>query len=832
LKKFFKILLISLLSLVVILTATVYVLSSKLKDIVLTELNKELAVEGSFESIHVTFWKTFPRISIQIDKLGLKESTAMLNKPLLESEVLYLQFSLLDIMKGNYELEKVLISNAKIRMAQVGDVFNYKIFHDKNDSLQPSAFSLDLKGIELKNVLYEYYDLKDSVTISYDFDKVTASGKIGDDITKFKLNAKGICNLFVVNADTIPINKYTSINARFNFLNESQTLEIFEAKLLIDKSTFDVSGAMVFDNKDSMNLLVVSESNKIQDISGLLPNAISSHIQDFNSKGEFSFRANIFGTFANNNNPSVEASMRITDGSLIPYNGALPMEDLNFNGKLWWSQKKSYLQVAVFSFKMAEHKFTSSFDLNDFAKPYVSGSAKGTLDLGHLDVFLDLDKIKLSGILNCDLQVETLLSDFESGKFIKDKGVNGTISWSNLSFSTTLPKLNYWNIDDCEAKWLMKGNMMSVQNMKGKLNQSPFALNLSLDKFLPYFMGNASSEIIADFQVDKLLLPDFWFEDDGAEEGADLTQIFPENLSVDLKFKTGYFKANKFELKNLNTELVLLPNKIEIAKLNAAIADGTVNMSAILSPRSENLIYANVDLETKNIKIAELMKLMDNFGQDELTHENISGRLNMQTQVVVLLNADGTFSKENLYAFTDLTILEGQLKNYEPMQGLSKHAEITELNNIRFSKLQNTFEIREGEINFPFMDIGNNVLNLKIKGKHSFDNYMDYSVRVRLSEVLATKYKIRSKKDRDDFEDLGDKGIALFISITGYPDNLKFKFEKVAGRPVFLPETVSEDIKNAKKEFKESLQQEFSAEKRQERKQKEAEKEKVEWDEW
>jgi hypothetical protein len=130
------------------------------------------------------------------------------------------------------------------------------------------------------------------------------------------------------------------------------------------------------------------------------------------------------------------------------------------------------------------------------------------------------------------------------------------------------------------------------------------------------------------------------------------------------------------------------------------------------------------------------------------------------------------------------------------------------------------------------MDIGNNVLNLRIKGKHHFDNYMDYTLRIKLSDALAAKYKIRSKKQKEDYEDLGDKGIALFISVKGYADNLEFKLEKIGGRPTIINETVVEDAKQAKQEFKETIKQEFSAEKREERKRKDAEQEKVDWDEW
>jgi hypothetical protein len=131
------------------------------------------------------------------------------------------------------------------------------------------------------------------------------------------------------------------------------------------------------------------------------------------------------------------------------------------------------------------------------------------------------------------------------------------------------------------------------------------------------------------------------------------------------------------------------------------------------------------------------------------------------------------------------------------------------------------------------MDMGNSVINLKIKGNHSFDNYMDYTFRVRLSEALASKYKWRSRKNKEEFEDFGDKGVALFINMKGYPDDLKFSVEKIGTTiPKVSGNTIVETLGTEKNELKDIIRTEFSKEKREERDKEKAEKESVDWDEF
>ncbi|MCO6494348.1 MAG: hypothetical protein J5I91_01535 [Bacteroidetes bacterium] len=836
LKKALKLIGISLCILAVSLTATVYLLSDKIQKVLLKEINEQLAVEGSFKKLEVTFWKTFPKVGLRMENLTLKESTPLLNKYMMEADVFYLQFNLMEAVFGKYELEKVSADDLVIRLAVKGAKENYMLFkNDNTDSINDKRIKIDLKAISLRNALIEYHDLKDTTTIIYDFEKIKSKGEIETDKVDFKFEAKGKGKTFVISNDTLPIDKTTSLDARITYQIEEEQLSIKNGTLNIDNSGFGVEGLFVFADKDSMDLRFESQGSKISKIAELLPKEIGSSLGSLKSEGEFSIQARIAGSFNGDNIPTTDAKIIIKDGKLFPKIGQKPMEKINLNANVLFGKNKEYIQIPVFNFKMGEHTFSGNFDLNGWDDPYIDGRFLGKIDLGYLHDLFDLEDVELSGLLNCDFNIKGKISELSSGKQFQESGLWGAMQWNKVSFISKQELLKDWILTECDADWKMNGNRISANNVTGKINDGNFKMNIALDHFLPYLFDNVKSEIFADIVADKIVLPlslTGQEEPNGDEEDTtDLFAMFPENIVFDLTFNIDEFESQKLSISKFKGSMFANEKQIRFSNASGECVEGLFETSILLKKREDNTLFSNIDLNGKGFNIYKLFKTFENFGQDEITQNNLEGKLDINTQMVIILGRDGSFSKENLYAFSELSIINGVLKNYEPMKSLSDYAEISELENIKFGTLTNTIEIKDGEINFPFMDMSNSILNIKIKGNHKFDNYMDYTFRVRLSDALAAKYNFRSKRNKDEFEDLGNKGVAIYVRMTGYPDNLKFKVEKVGMKPIITKESVNQEINSAREEFKQTIKQEFSIENREEKKRQEAQNEKVDWDE-
>ncbi|MEO6168656.1 MAG: AsmA-like C-terminal region-containing protein, partial [Chitinophagales bacterium] len=160
-------------------------------------------------------------------------------------------------------------------------------------------------------------------------------------------------------------------------------------------------------------------------------------------------------------------------------------------------------------------------------------------------------------------------------------------------------------------------------------------------------------------------------------------------------------------------------------------------------------------------------------------------------------------NKSKLYAIADVIVDNGELNNFDPMKALAKFVKISELQNIRFSKLQNQVEIKNQKIYIPQMQIYTNALNVQLSGTHSFQNIIDYKIQINLLKLLTSKfekssgYAVESDKTTEGF-------LNLYLTMTGPADNPVIKYDKKA-----VKEKIAADLKKEKNELKKVLDKEF-----------------------
>ncbi|NJM17021.1 MAG: hypothetical protein HC896_18065 [Bacteroidales bacterium] len=71
-------------------------------------------------------------------------------------------------------------------------------------------------------------------------------------------------------------------------------------------------------------------------------------------------------------------------------------------------------------------------------------------------------------------------------------------------------------------------------------------------------------------------------------------------------------------------------------------------------------------------------KSFNNFNQNFITSKHIKGRLNGQIDLVTSFTG-GNIDYNTLWSQAAITINQGELNNFEPMQNLSKYLNVNEL---------------------------------------------------------------------------------------------------------------------------------------------------------
>jgi hypothetical protein len=152
-------------------------------------------------------------------------------------------------------------------------------------------------------------------------------------------------------------------------------------------------------------------------------------------------------------------------------------------------------------------------------------------------------------------------------------------------------------------------------------------------------------------------------------------------------------------------------------------------------------------------------------------------------------------------------IKNGELVNYAPMNALSAYVKLSELRDVHFSELQNNIEIKDRIVNIPFMTIHTNALNLDVSGTQTFDNIVEYNIKLNLLELLGNKFH-KTNYDIDNSDKDVNGALNLYLVMTGPASNPDIRYDKGA-----VKKKIKEGLKEQKTEVKAALNNEFSKQK-------------------
>lgn len=265
-------------------------------------------------------------------------------------------------------------------------------------------------------------------------------------------------------------------------------------------------------------------------------------------------------------------------------------------------------------------------------------------------------------------------------------------------------------------------------------------------------------------------------------------------MKIDLDLKSIAYK--KVHMEKFNGALSFDQPYLRADNINFSMAGGSLKLNSFTNFDSEQKIETTIRSELKTLNIDSLLFMFDNFGQNFITYKNLKGEFSGTVETALNWKSNGEIDQQSIVANIDGQVLKGELNEFEPMQNLARFIDAEELAHIKFSEIKNKVFIENRKISFPEMQILSNVSDISISGTHTFDNEMDYKLRIPLKNLK------RPKVDKDASfgaieEDLRN-GSTLFLTIKGKSDSYKIGYDtkRTKGK-------IQENLQKEKKELKE-----------------------------
>ena len=784
----------------VITVALVFIYEDEVKSIIIGELNKNLKSEVKVDpkNIDLTFIKSFPKCALDFKDVLILEATEKKNRDtLIFAENILLMFNLKDLWNKNYTINKINVNGARCNlMVSKNGKPNY-IFWKKGDG-KSDNLHFALKDISLTKINVKYKNAGQKIKLSLFFKEAVFAGDFGNDEYDLQTTGKAHLEYLQINKSNLVSKKNIKYDLDLD-INKS-LCKINKAELALNEMYFLVEGN--YNYKDSLEAADISFNGKNMDIASvlsLLPDKYASRMTDYKSEGEFFGKGSI--NYNAGQKTKISAEFGINNATVTYKQQNMQLKHVNLQGKLKVNEKDNYLNLQNISAELGSNTLSGFCLITDLSDPYLNLNAAINAKLEDVNNFWPIDTLQyVSGSVQLTASIKGNMNELRHSAFSPNINASGSATLKDIK-TKFKGKENEINIS--EGSFTLDNRSVAVNNFKLLIGNSDIELNGQLPGFLNYLFDPQQPLVInAGLKSNKLILENILYG--GTNSGSEKINI-PANLNFDLNASIANFSFSKFEAQSVSGNIAIHNQKIVAENVSLNAMDGKAQVNAFADASGETiLIKAASDLQ--NINITKLFYQLNNFGQTTLSDKHLKGFATAN------INFTGNWSKElicDLQSVTsngNLTIEQGRLVDFKPLESLSKYVEVTELKDIKFSHLESSFDIKNQIITIPKTSIKNSALNIELWGKHTFKNEIDYHVKLLLSELLASKKRANKQLDEElEFvEHDPENRRSVYLLMTGTVENPIIKYDRKG-----LRQKIGEDIKAEKQTLKQILKEEF-----------------------
>lgn len=757
-----KILLWFSIFLLVMILASIALSSIFKKEIgekIISEVNKTLKTELVVKDFDLALFRHFPNASAKLLNVAVKDSRG---KVLLEAESIGFQFALFSLFKDKKQVKNVLIEDGALFISyDKRGRENYDIVKATGGDTSGDDMTISLNEAVLKNVELIYEDVQATTEASFIMNDAVFSGE-------FSASSFAMESMSTLTSRFIDIGEYRYLVGKDIgyvakiFINTEKGFFDFEKlDVAIDKNVFKVNGFI--DSQKAgrdFDLKVTCDEGNIGSIVQLLPTQYLEPLADFTGKGKFLFETTIKGRQNATTSPAINTKMILKDGRITSPRLSNDLKEVSF--------------AAAFTNGKAKRATTSIFQIKDFKgffnreliemdlkvtnanDPFLTFNCNGAVPMKAIyRLFDDPNITNGKGEIEVNnFRLKGRLADMQSMSKIDKVEATGSFDFDDATLYFKDEKMIF-----DRGSLILKDNDLELRDFKLEGAGSEIAVSGNFENLLPVLFADslnskkAELKFKANLKAEEMDLDRLVALTAITEEQKEETEIVVDSLQIAqnqkreffANFLNGTFEAdiesfnyNKIEGENFKGKIIFENNELSI-KGGTEAMDGLMDLDGKLFLEQEPYLIANI--EVNEVDMFEFFRQGENFGQDFLRSEHVSGRLNSRMIINAFWDETLEFQMDDLIVFAGVGIQNGELKNFEMLEDFSDFIHLNDLRKIKFKDAENWIKVQKSTLYMPAMFIESNALNMTVAGIHTFDQDIDYNVKVNAGQVLMNRLK-------------------------------------------------------------------------------------------
>jgi len=805
-------------SLLVLLFIISLAVQNKVAEIVLNTLNNNFATKISTESYRFSLIKKFPKATIELRNVlvlsshgfDLSAFTGLNTDTLLAARTASVDLRTIDLIRGNYTFTKITVRSGRLNLfTDSSGSNNYEFTEKKPAGEKGNSARLNLNRISLQDLNLVYNDRRADLNI----EGIVKDGMLKSRIRGSNIDFEGDLKVFfkLFRLDDFIIRPEIIADLKVG-LNQNEKGTFFKkSSMKIASWDFVLTGFVAADNY--LDLTVTADNIDISGIPNLLPSKYSKALSAYNPEGTLKFSWITRGKPTSSQDPHYDISFSLSNALIDNRKSNLSISNLSFNGAYTNGEgnrpETSSFKISDFRSKLGSSDYSGSFSLSNFRDPFTELVFRGRLLPSELVEFLNLSKTaEAGGSIDLDLKFSGRPGKKDNFRFTD---VFNMASGSRVSFNSVNLNLSNRQLDvkDATGTFIINGSTLT-DNFRLSLNGQDITFSGKFTNFPGWLAGNpvtlngTASVSASSFRPESFMDTDEGSGDNTEPEKAPVT--FPSDVNLDVDFRLDTLSYKRFEARQISGNLSIRPRMLNFRSFSMASQKGKVTGNGLVVQNPDKSFVGRGSFAVAGVDVNESFTTFNNFGQEFIKAENLEGFLSGNITLVLpvdsLMNPDiHTMAAEGRFIITD-----GALVNFDPVEALSSFIELSELQNIKFDKLENDFFIKKNVFYLPQMEIRSSAVDLSVNGEHTFDNKYEYHVKMLLSEILSKKSR-KTRKPSEDFGEIQDDGLgrtSVFLRIDGNGDDVKVSYDmKAAGNQL------KENLKKEKETLKTIIKEEY-----------------------
>ena len=746
------------------------------------QLRTELEVGGA----SISLWRAFPyvRVGMRDVRLGGYPEGGFLLADELTSRI-----SWGDLLFGDgYTFHTVRVKGATVTIHRDRDRRgNWLVLQPRDTAAAQQEISFELSRVLLEDVRVDYRDDATATTGAFRIDDGELAGRFAS--TQYTLTgALAGASEFLALGE---MRYVEGLDAAADFALEidlaANRYTFARSTITLDDMPVDLAGSFRLEPRGTVyDLALHTDRGQLGALLRALPAQwVTPGIRALRSSGAFALDGTIAGRHDARHAPAIRFGGSLHDGALqVP---ALGREATDVSFRLSYTNgedpgmRGSQLVLANLNAQLDGQPVNGNFAWTDFVDPFYDLEVSGTIPLAWFD--------ELSGEL-----------DFRGQLILRDAKLRGrhrylvdptharrvrTAGTFRLERAEAIYRGTAFPFDAREIR--LDGPRLYVREGTLEGHGNTLAIDLDVDHLVPYVLGDErqalhfSGSVAApelDLRAWVRTFTDGRAATHRSSAAVDPEAAFVSRLGADVRLRADRVRYGEIDARRVSGRCILAGDELAL-RGEAYGMEGHWEVDGTVALR--NAMRLSAKLACSEVNVTELFEQTGNVGQDVVDARHIEGQMTTRAYVEAGWRPDGAFDEDRLHVWANVGLTDGELRDFEMLQALSKYVRSDELRHIRFTDTENWIEVDGEAVYLPAMFIQSTATNFTVAGEHSFAHDVDYGVQLNGAQVVLQK--LFGKRPGVEF--LPDRRMGLFrtgLSIEGTLVGDRYDVEMAGGK--------------------------------------------------